>query len=193
MYFQPEAIFAHKRTLLFTTAISAGVIISSAGSAEECGFNVPSQDLGGALALCAVQGGRAIVFFEGAAQARCAPAGFGEYSECEAPALPPEAGDAVSARSDGGVMFMRTPDKKSVETPPEDNIVIVTGTNIRGAQDPAPPALQIGREDIDLSGVAAAAAGKRYGAVAKGAGRSFHRNLSPPSGALVRLIGGASL
>ena len=161
---QAKNFFGFNRGLLLATASCASMAVASAVWAEDHDFDIPPQELGSALTLYGIQSEQEVAFSESMVEGRYARAVVGEYSESEALALLLDGNDLTYIESDDGSIIIQTSveddvdeieDEEAVfeeEAAAETDIVVVTGTNIRGVENPTVPILTFNKEDIDLSG-----------------------------------------
>lgn len=161
---QAKNFFGFNRGLLLATASCASMAVASAAWAEDHDFDIPPQELGSALTLYGIQSEQEVAFSESMVEGRYARAVVGEYSESEALALLLDGNDLTYIESDDGSIIIQTSVEEEIdeieedeavfekETEAETDVVIVTGTNIRGVENPTVPVLSFDKEDIDLSG-----------------------------------------
>ena len=161
-----------KRRLLSATAACMALAAASGAWAQEqeYEFNIPAQTLDSALTLYSEQSDQQVLYASAVVEGREAPAVIGTYTEEEALDLLLDDG-LTYMQGAGDAIIIRTAAAEQVETIDdndndsdnsgydegadlETDEVIVTGTNIRGVENPTVPVLQFDREDIDLSGAA---------------------------------------
>ena len=158
-----------KRRLLSATVSCLALAAASGAWAQEHEFNIPAQGLDSALTQYSEQSDQQVLYASAVVEGREAPAVIGTYTEEEALDLLLD-DELTYMQGAGDAIIIRTAASEQVETINDDNDnnngdyeddsdyeadeVIVTGTNIRGVENPTVPVLQFDREDIDLSGAA---------------------------------------
>ena len=158
-----------KRRLLSATASCLALAAASGAWAQEHEFNIPAQGLDSALTQYSEQSDQQVLYASAVVEGREAPAVIGTYTEEEALDLLLD-DELTYMQGAGDAIIIRTAASEQVETIDNDDDnnngdyeddsdletdeVIVTGTNIRGVENPTVPVLQFDREDIDLSGAA---------------------------------------
>ncbi len=124
-------------------------------------YDMPSQDLGGALKIVAKRSGRDIIFPAAAVAGRRSSPLKGRYTVERAVALLLEGSGLVADFSDGAVLIHDARSGTASSPPPvplDASIsdaaqqIVVTGTQIRGASPVGSKLLSIGRADIERSG-----------------------------------------
>ncbi|MDG2535362.1 TonB-dependent receptor [Sphingomonas sp. HITSZ_GF] len=123
-------------------------------------FDIPAQDLGKALKAFARTTRQQVSFDAGSVRGKSAPALKGEFTSEAALARLLEGSGLVVQRGRSGIYIIRPASSAATaadsmlaeaDAPAEDQEIVVTGTNIRGAS-PTSPVLRITRRDIETSG-----------------------------------------
>lgn len=143
------------RSALFAAA--AAVAVASPAGAEERRqeISIPAQPLGAALRSASRQSGSEIVFADELVARKRAPRVAGSYTAEEAVrALLDGSGLTFEVRGGAIIIVGRSVSPDAIAgRPTENEVIIVTGTRIRGARSPS-PLIRLTSEDMRVAGQA---------------------------------------
>lgn len=150
------------RTVLMSAAACSATIAAPAALAQEQRtFEIPSQNTASALNEFSRQADVQILFPHDVARSTTSPALNGAYMRGEALNLLIRNTGLELASDDGRTIVLRATNPTQLgdagDAAPSEEVLIITGTRIRGVADQFSPVTRISRDDMDLAGQATVA------------------------------------